>query len=88
MNSNFSDCDEITNYAIFGERSPIVPLILIEINSNKLFIPFGYTVFDLISNGYIKGTFKLNREFSKGVVNVKNPNFKTILHPGDVIKSK
>jgi hypothetical protein len=88
MNSNFSDCDEISNYAIFGERSPIVPLILIEINSNKLFIPFGYTLFDLISNGYIKGTFKLNREFSKGVVNVKNPNFKTILHPGDVIKSK
>jgi len=88
MNSNFSDCDEITDYAIFGERSPIVPLILIEINSNKLFIPFGYTVFDLISNGYIKAAFRLKREFSGTTTTLKNPTLKTILLPGDVIKSK
>lgn len=88
LSSNFKDCEIITNYAIFGERSPIVPLILIEVNSNKLFIPFGYTVFDLISNGYIKAAFRLKREFSGTTRPFKNPNLETLLLPGDVIKSE
>ena len=88
LNSDFDDCESISDFAIFGERNPIVPLILIEINSNKFFLPVGYTVFDLISNGYIKAAFTLKREFSGATKSFKNPNLKTILLPGDVIKIK
>ncbi|WP_316753717.1 hypothetical protein [Pedobacter gandavensis] len=88
LTENFQDCNSLTNYAVYGERSPIVPVIPVSIGTGTQYFPIGSTIDELISKHYISRNFKLSRLYNGRLTNVNSKNGDIVLLSGDNLINK
>lgn len=77
----------LANYASFGERALIVPVIPIFINGNLTYQPLGLKLADLLVSNLINKQHKLEREDRQGYRRIQKKENNIYLLPGDRISN-
>ncbi len=76
-------CDKLGDYATWGERGVVMPMINIEINSSLVSVPLGTSIRDLIASGKLNSRFSLTRPYRGKDVDIKDVVTDLLLLPGD-----